>query len=424
MKKEMKTKTLAEWLDYIGGSTPGSMKLGLERVQEVAGRMNLLQPKCPVIIVAGTNGKGSCVAGLEAIYLAAGYKVGAFTSPFLFRHNELVRLQGKAVEDAVFCQAYAQIDAARQNISLTQFEFNTLAALFIFQQSALDVWVLEVGLGGRLDAVNIMDADVALVASIAIDHAEWLGDTRELIGYEKAGIFRSEHPVVCGDSEPPTSLLAQAVKIKAPILCQGKDFHYKSDEKGWMWQSAKNQYQFPFMPLLALQNMSTVLMAVELMQAKLPVLPTAIDQALRNVTLPGRIQILFGDITLIMDVSHNPAAAQFLAARLQQMSCLGKCRAVFSMLADKDILGTLQAMQPIIDEWYIAPLSAQRGATLTQLKNAFQQASIVSLTSYDEISLAYDAARQASQPGDWIIVFGSFYTVAGVNLMRSQVSPI
>jgi dihydrofolate synthase / folylpolyglutamate synthase len=410
----MNLTTLEEWVSYISSLHTVAIELGLERVKAVAERMGLLEPGCAVISIAGTNGKGSCVAGLEAVYLAAGYRVGAFTSPYLLRLNEEIRIQGKEIDDDTFCQAFSEIEAARGEISLTPFEFNTLAALKIFKQSALDIMLLEVGLGGRLDAVNIIDADLAVVTSIAIDHADWLGNTRELIAREKAGVFRAGKPVVCGDASPPQSLLNIAKELGAPLFCQKKDFRFTQQKNTWDWASEKTCYENLPLTVLALQNMATVMMAVEVMQTQLPVTRAAIDQALLKVELPARIQIIPGKVTKIFDVSHNPAAAEFLANKLQTIPCTGKTRAVFSMLVDKDIVGTIQVMKNLIDDWYIAALPVQRGTAIGMLQETFRKAKVEKVKSHPDIVRAYQSALDDSKDGDRVIVFGSFYTVAGV----------
>ncbi len=407
----MQDRTLQEWLTYIKSLHQTEIDLGLERPREVASRLNVLNPNAKVVIVAGTNGKGSTVAGLEAIYLAAGYKVGAFTSPYLFRFNEMIRLQGKEANDERICQAFAQIETVRGNTSLTPFEFNTLAALSIFKSAELDVYLLEVGLGGRLDAVNIMDADVAIVTSIAIDHTEWLGNTRELIAREKAGIFREKIPAVYGDESPPQSLLDYAKTLNVLICQHGKDFHFESEETSWQWQSAKTVYKKLPLPSLALANMANVLMAIELMQPLLPIKREAIDSALHSIKLPGRIQVVEGPVTRIFDVSHNPAGAEWLAEKLKTMPCQGKTRAIFSMLADKDIRGTIHVIKDQIDEWHIAQLSEERAAPLAKLLACFAAENIAVLR-YQDLKEAYHSALMLSQPGDRVIVFGSFHVVA------------
>lgn len=407
----MHLSTLSSWLDWIGSVHNKEIDLGLDRIHHVADRLGLLTPTCKVIIVGGTNGKGSVVAGLEAIYLAAGYRVGAFTSPYLFVHNEEVRLNGTQADDDSFCRAFEMIESARADVSLTPFEYHTLAALIIFAEAKLDVMILEVGLGGRLDAVNVMNADASIVTSIGIDHVDWLGDTREKIAVEKAGIFRKGKPAICGDDLPPATLIESARAIGANFYQQGKDFQFEEFPDHWSWQQLKN---LPRNHLLT-QNMSTVLMAVTLLQPLLPVSEDAIRQGLKNATLPGRIQIVTGPVTEIYDVSHNPHAAAVLAKRLHTMPCAGKTFAVFSMLNDKDIAGTIAAMRNVMDEWFIAPLTGKRAATLEKLQASFTDETV---NCADTIKDAYQAACQRARPGDRIIIFGSFYTVAAVMKLK------
>jgi dihydrofolate synthase/folylpolyglutamate synthase len=413
----MQLTSLDQWIKHIQSQHRKSIDLGLERIKRIANELDLLTLPFPVITVGGTNGKGSTVAGLEAIYLANDYRVGAFTSPYLYKFNELVRIQGKSASDTDFIHAFEQIEKVRADVTLTQFEFNTLAALIIFKQSNLDIVILEVGLGGRLDAVNIIDADIMVVTSIAIDHADWLGDTREKIGREKAGIFRKHKPAVCGDFDPPHSLVAYAAGLDTPLFCQGRDFNFGKNLSSWIWQGQKNPLEQLPLPHLALQNMSSVLMAVELMQSKRPVTRDAIDKALVNLHLPGRIQVIPGEVTQILDVSHNPAAAEFLANYLRQQPIKGKTRAVFSMLADKDIAATLNVMRDEIDEWYIAALPVERGQSLEKLASAFKKADITAVKAYEAIQTAYETACSASMVGERVVVFGSFYTVAGVKAL-------
>ena len=411
----MNQRSLQGWLLYIQTLHVKEMDLSLERVALVAQRLNLSTTQsCPVITVAGTNGKGSCVAGLEAIYLAAGYRVGAFTSPYLYRHNEQVRIQGKEAEDDLFCRAFEKVEMARGEIGLTIFEFNTLATFIMFKEAKLDVWILEVGLGGRWDAVNVMDADVAIVASIGIDHTDWLGHTREEIAFEKAGIFRSKAPAVCGDLDPPHTLIDVAKKIAAPLFCQNKQFGFEKKQSSWDWWSEKNDLTDLPLSTLALQNMATVLMAVELLQQKLPVTRPAIVKALAKVTLPGRIQVIPGDVEQIFDVSHNPAAAEFLSTWLREHAISGKTRAVFSMLADKDIVATLDVIKKYFAEWYIAALPVKRGAALEVLTQSFKKAEIHQVKTFSTIKDAYHAALKNSISGDRVVVFGSFHTVAEI----------
>jgi len=410
----MQLHSLEAWLSYISSLNAEKIQLGLERIQLVAERLQIKKGFCPLVIVGGTNGKGSTVAGLEAIYREQGYKVGVFTSPYLIRHNEEVRIDGVDADDETFCAAFARVEAARQDVGLTLFEFNTLAALSIFQAADLDVCLLEVGLGGRLDAVNIMDADVAVVTTVAMDHMDWLGDTRDLIGREKAGIFRSGKPAVCGDFLPPVSLQQFAVEKSVPVFYQGKDFVYELTGETWSWRSSKKFYENLPRPTLALQNMATVLMVTELLENKLPVDKASIVAGLKKVNLVGRIQVVPGVVTQILDVSHNPAAAERLASVVKESACLGKTRAVFSMLRDKDILGTVEKMKEVVDSWYIASLDTERAAGLEKIENALVDAGVKEIQVFSDMVTAFEAAKQDSVAGDRVVVFGSFYTVAAV----------
>jgi dihydrofolate synthase/folylpolyglutamate synthase len=401
------------------------MDLGLTRVQAVAKRLNVLTPPCAVILVGGTNGKGSSVAALESIYSSAGYQVGCFTSPFLFKMNEQIKINGIPVTDDVLISAFQHIEHSRGDISLTPFEFHTLAALWIFKAFDLDIWILEVGLGGRLDAVNIIDADVAMVTSIAIDHTEWLGSTREAIAYEKSGIFRKNMPAVCGDIDPPNTLVDYADELGASLYCLGRDFHYKKELLSWHWLSHDIHYKNLPNNTLAHQNMATVLMAVMLLQSRLKIQPNAIYQGLANTNLPGRIQIIPGEVTEIYDVSHNPAAVAHLAKNfdknldnnlaknLDKYPHTGRTIAIFSMLADKDIFNSISVIADKIDAWYIAPLAVKRGASIHQLQTAFSLANINPIM-FSSIQEAYYQAALNARAGDRLLIFGSFHTVAAV----------
>lgn len=412
----VKKMNVSEWLTWVKSLNVKQIDLSLERVTAVWGRLSPLKPEAVVITVAGTNGKGSTVAGLEAIYLAEGYRVGAFTSPYLFQFNEQIRIQGQSVSDDILSEAFLTVFSACGDIQLTPFEFATLAALVIFKQSHLDVWILEVGLGGRFDAVNAVDADVAVVTSIGIDHTDWLGETRAAIAYEKAGIFRANRPAVCGDFNPPSTLIDYAEKLKAPLYCQGQQFHYVKQVSSWTWQSDFRSFEHLPLPILALQNMSTVLMAISLLQNRLPVSDKAINATFATVTLAGRIQVIPGEVSYILDVSHNPAAVELLAEYLRKESISGKTHAVFSMLADKDIVATIQVIDEWIDHWYVAPLNCDRGASKEVLAYCFRKTKIDHMNLFDSIALADHAAKSKASPGDRIIVFGSFHTVSGVGI--------
>ncbi len=409
---------LSSWLDWIKSLHGKEIDFSLERTAQVAEELGLLNPSCPVVTVAGTNGKGSCVAGIEAVMLAAGYQVGAFTTPFLFRYNEQVRLQGVPVGDEVLCDAFECVAKARGSLTLTLFEFGTLAAMVIFKKAKLDLWILEVGMGGRWDAVNVIDADVAVVSNIAIDHVAWLGNTRDAISFEKAGIFRPNKPAVYGDLEPPDPLVHYANILGTPLFFQGKQFGFVEKDKSWDWWSEKTRLTGLPLPQLMLQNMSTVLMSVELLQSKLPVPSIAIQQALQKVALPGRIQVVPGEeVTHILDVSHNPDAVALLARYLRKSSGAEKTHAVFSMLADKDVAETILAIQDVIDYWHVAPLTTERAASGMMLTHAFHEAKIEKVSFYKTIPDALVMARQQENSAKKrVVVFGSFHTVAEANV--------
>lgn len=410
----MSLKDLPAWLEYILTLSSKQINLGLDRVRIVAQRLDLLSIDAVVITIGGTNGKGSTVAGLEAIYLAEGYKVGAFTSPYLIRLNEEFRLNGKEVSDEMICEAFEIIEAAREGENLTPFEFNTLAAIALFKNAKVDCMLLEVGLGGRLDAVNVLNCDLAVITSIGIDHVEYLGSSRELIAKEKAGILRAHKPTVCGDINPPSVLMQHALDLESPLYYRGRDFSFTEQNNDWTWQCKTLQIEnLPF-PKLALENMSSVLQVIELLQIRLPVSKNAIIEGIRKATLPGRIQFFPGKVTRIFDVSHNPAAAEFLKNKLSSHACNGKTAAVFSMLADKDIVGTINEIKDIVDVWYIAELDAQRAASLSILQEALQASGISQIKIFPIIVEAYQAAIDESEEGDRVLTFGSFHTVAEV----------
>lgn len=408
----MYLSTMDDWLAWIGTLHTTEIELGLERVREVARRLDVLQPSCPVVIVGGTNGKGSTVAALEALYSTMGYRVGSFTSPFLFTYNEQVRLNGVNASDEQFCAAFQQVKDALRGTTLTPFEFGTLAAMVMFKQQALDIWLLEVGLGGRLDAVNILDADLAVITSISLDHIEWLGDTRDKIGYEKAGIMRALRPAVCGDIDTPASIRDQADRLGTKLYCQGRDFGFAEREKEWSWWCDTVRYESLPLSRLALQNMSTALMAAHLLQDKLPVNREAIDKALSQVTVPGRIEVVAGSVTEIYDVAHNPGSVALLAQRLSLIPCQGKTYAVFSMLADKDMSSSVRSIQQHIDQWVVAPLQSKRAASLEKIIQTLDALAIKNVLAQRTIQEARQTAWQHAQPGDRIVIFGSFHTVA------------
>lgn len=419
----MQLSTLAEWLSWIKTVHTVEIELGLERVKLVADRLGVLNPACAVITVGGTNGKGSTVAALSAVYRASQYRVGNFTSPHLFKFNEQVQIDGRDANDEQLCAAFEAVTEARGDIALTPFEYHTLAALWLMKAAALDVMILEVGLGGRLDAVNIIDADVSIVTSISIDHVEYLGPTRETIGFEKAGIFRAERPAICGDKEPPASLVASAFEKNATFYAIGVDFNFEQAANGeWDWR-AINGTRYPQLPAssFAKQNLSCALMAVTLLQERLPVTAAQIQKGLSDIKLRGRMEVIPGPVMQIFDVAHNPASVLRLSEALQQMPCAGKTHAVFSMLADKDILQSLIGIKSEIDTWHVSALAVPRAASAQQLVDNLEKAGVKGrVKRFDSIEDAYQAAIESAEKGDRIIVFGSFHTVAAILPLSSR----
>lgn len=409
--------SLDDWLKWQESLHVREIDLSLDRVQEVAVELGLRQPSYPVITVAGTNGKGSTVSMLEAIIHAAGYRVGCYTSPHLLRYNERVRIAREEVDDDALCAAFARVDAARGGIPLTYFEFGTLAALDIFSRSRLDVGVLEVGMGGRLDAVNIIDTDVAVIATIDIDHVEWLGPDRESIGREKAGIMRSGRPALCSDPRPPASLVRHAAQVQAELLLIDRDFGYEAQPDGFNWWSRNRRFeQLPRPSLVGefqLQNAAGVLMALELMAPRLPMAEADLARGLRSVRLPGRFQVFPGPVEHVLDVAHNAESGRILAETLRGNPVAGCTHAVIGMLRDKDQRSVVGAIAPLVDRWYAVGLVAPRGTTAEQMLAQVAQVSSLPGESHVDVAAALAAAQARALPGDRILVTGSFLTVAG-----------
>ena len=410
-------ESLGEWLAHLEQLHPSTIELGLARVDAVRERLQL-EPRFPVLTVGGTNGKGSSCAMLEAILAAAGYRVGCYTSPHLLRYNERVRINGREVDDAALCRAFAAVEAARGDISLTYFEFGTLAAMWLFLQQPVEVAILEVGLGGRLDAVNVFDADCAIVTSVDLDHMDYLGDDRESIGREKAGIFRTARPAVSADPNPPHSLLQHAEAIAAGLKQIGRDFGVEPQEGQWLfWSLGGWRLSLPYPSLRGtyqLDNASACLAALEALKDKLPVAPENIRRGLLEATVPGRFQVLPGKPAVILDVAHNPHAARALASNLHQMWCGGKTIAVFAMLGDKDIAGVIAALREEIDLWLVAGIAHARGAGAAELQANLISAGIDAIHTFPYITAAYRHACQIAGEDDRIAVFGSFHTVAEI----------
>ncbi|PPD17842.1 MAG: bifunctional tetrahydrofolate synthase/dihydrofolate synthase [Methylotenera sp.] len=411
----LKPTTALQWLAYIEALHPKSIAMGLDRVSAVASRLQL-NPSFPIITVAGTNGKGSTCAMLSQIYTEAGFSVGCYTSPHLMRYNERVRINQQEISDTDLCLAFDAVETARGNIPLTYFEMGTLATMWHFCQSKLDVVVLEVGLGGRLDAVNIFEPACSIVTTIDLDHMEYLGDTREKIGFEKAGIFRPNVLAICGDENTPNTLIDYAKLIDAPLKLINRDFHVKKLMNGWQFTEAGNDFLLPNLGLqgeFQRNNAACAVCAVQYLTSILPVKIAHIQSALQAVTLIGRFYSIDSNPRIIVDVAHNPHAALSLAHNLKTTPCSGKTIAVFAMLADKDINGVIQAVLPYIDAWLIADNHSIRGAKAQELHGKLtQHQASAQVDLFSNVASALAAACVIATKNDRIIVFGSFYTVA------------
>ncbi|QOY20893.1 bifunctional tetrahydrofolate synthase/dihydrofolate synthase [Xanthomonas citri] len=419
------TDSLSAWLAYIEQQHPNAIAMGLERVREVAARLQIAAPAKHVIVVGGTNGKGSTVAFIEAIGRAAGWKVGAYTSPHLLRYNERVRIDGNEAGDAQLVDAFAAVEAARGDTALTYFEFGTLAALWLFQQSALDLAVLEIGLGGRLDAVNIVDSDVAVITTVDLDHTDWLGDDREAIGTEKAGIIRAWKPVVLGEIDPPSSVLRRAYQLGANAIRAGSDYFFEpidtqhaeapqSDAPHWRWRDVAVTLELPMPALHAPVQLANAAAAIAALQA-LPVeVPDAAwAQGIANAQVAGRLQRLEVDgVQVLLDVGHNPQAARALAAALGTQAHAGSTHAIYAALADKDVLGVVEAVAGQIDHWVLAGLEGARGQSAQALQARLQGSAAAQAPCHRDVAGAVRAVLGAASPGDRVLIFGSFHTVA------------
>jgi dihydrofolate synthase/folylpolyglutamate synthase len=422
---ENQSRTLADWLAALELAHPKAIDMGLERVAQV--RQNLgITFDCPVITVGGTNGKGSTCAMLEAILLQAGYRTGLYTSPHLLHFNERARLIGEPVTDAALIAAFETVEAARGNVSLTYFEFTTLAILHLFAAAKPDAVILEVGLGGRLDAVNVIDADVAIVTSVDIDHTDYLGDTRELIGFEKAGIFRAGRTAICGDPVPPGSLVNHAQSIGADLWLVGRDFNYSGDKQQWNYggrEQRRNALGYPSLRgANQLLNASAALAALEALRLRLPVGAQEVRTGLVMVDLPGRFQVLPGRPTVVLDVAHNPHAAAALAQNLENMAFHPYTYAVFGAMRDKDIDGVIAHLKGRVDHWCVTGLPLPRAASADEIEQKLRKAGIApqsepgaetTIQTFDSPGKAFMNARSRAGENDRIVVFGSFLTVAG-----------
>ena len=423
--------TLPDWLALIESRHAEThIDMGLDRVREVKDRMGL-NFECPVIMVAGTNGKGSTCAMLESILLHAGYRVGLYIKPHFLDFNERARINGDMATDAMLVEAFDFVEAQRGEVSLTYFEFTTLAIMHLISKAGVDVAILEVGLGGRLDAVNVVDADVSIVTSIDIDHSDYLGDTREAIGFEKAGIFRPGKAAICSDPLAPQSLIAHAAEIGADLWLIGRDFNFQGDQQQWSYGGRTQRRNSLAYPALRganqLLNASAALAALEALRMQLPAGAQEVRTGLALVELPGRFQVLPGRPTTVLDVAHNPHASATLAQNLGNMGFHRYTYAVFGIMEDKDIEGVLAPMAGLIDHWCLADLPSPRsakGASLAEKVAALRPAGAkegdFSVAAFADPAAAFANAVSRAEENDRIVVFGSFYTVAGVMAARKN----
>ena len=408
--------SLADWLSHLESLHPKTIALGLERVVQVKQQLDL-QPSFPIITVSGTNGKGSVCAMLESILHAAGYRVGCYTSPHLLRYNERVRINKQQADDAELCASFAQIEQVRDDTPLTYFEFGTLAAMQCFIAHKVDVAILEVGLGGRLDAVNAFDSDCAVVTSVDIDHTDYLGDTREQIAFEKAGIFRGGKVAICADADVPQAVRSHAQQAGAELWCIGSEFGFSRYDGQWDYRGktgARNALPYPALRgAFQLYNASAALAALDALKEKLPVSMTAVRRGLVEVQLAGRFQLVPGRPQLILDVAHNPHAARSLAQNFAGLPPAPRTYAVFAMLKDKDMAGVAAALDAHIDTWLVAGIAAPRGAVAGELAQMLRESGVRGeIQTFHNVGDALRYAYNAAGENDRIAAFGSFYTVA------------
>jgi dihydrofolate synthase/folylpolyglutamate synthase len=408
---------LNDWLTWQEELHWSTIDLGLDRIRQVAENMGLSGLPFPVITVAGTNGKGSTVAMLDALLSAEGYCTGVYTSPFILEYNERIKIAGDFASDELICDAFETIDQARKNTSLTYFEFGTLAAVWLFVQHKVDVAILEVGMGGRLDAVNIWDAALAIITNVDIDHVQWLGSDREKIAIEKSGIMRGNSPAICGDPSPPSSIATEARRIGATLFQLNTDFFFDVSKSLWHWKGWDVEYKNLPRPALSgdfqFQNAATTIAGLNAIKKRLPVSEASMQKGLGSVHLPGRLEIIQRQPDVIVDVAHNPHAAKQLALWLHQNDIPGKTYTLFSMLADKDIKSVVTLLNAEITEWHIAPINDERGLKASQISEILQKSGINSaIKLYDTVTDAWKELQKRAAPQDRIIVFGSFFLVS------------
>lgn len=416
--------TLAEWLDHCERLHPKNIEMGLARSEEIKRRLGLVF-KVPVITVAGTNGKGSTCTMIESIGLHAGYRVGLYIKPHFVHFEERCRVNGKMVSEAELLPHFAAVEEARGDVALTYFEFTSLVIFRLLSMADLDLVILEVGLGGRLDTVNVIDTDCAVITSIALDHMEYLGSDREAIGREKAAIMRTGKPAIFSDPVPPSSVGEHAASVGADLWQIGRDFNFSGDKQQWNWAGRGRRYSGLAYPSLRganqLLNASGALAAFEALRDRLPITAQAVRSGLATLELPGRFQIVPGQPTVVLDVAHNPHAVGALFENLDQMGFFPRTHAVFGVMADKDVAAIFRRMAPLVDHWYFCDLPVPRAATAEQLRVLHESLGLpgpgpgpVATSCHRAPSEALQAAVAAADPADRIVAFGSFYTVGGV----------
>ncbi len=419
----MRFESLAQWLEWQENLHPSEIDLGLDRIDQVWKKLKSSSSNPVVITVAGTNGKGSTVALLETIYSLEGYSVGSYSSPHLLRYNERIRIKQKEVEDLKLCEAFELVDQARDDISLSYFEFGTLAAFVLFQEANLEVLVLEVGLGGRLDAVNIIESDCAIVTSISLDHCEWLGDSREKIGFEKAGIFRKKKPAICVDPDPPQSIRDQAQQIGAKLFCIGQDIIIGRQAESWdcVLEGDDESYQCRSLPYpimrgeSQLRNACAAISACVLLRQRLPTQKASIRQALQMLKLPGRFDVIYKKCQWVLDVAHNPAAVAALTQNLKSLQSRGTTYAIFAVMADKDVSNMLSSINEHIQQWFIIDMDNDRALAIDELTDHFRALKLHNcFRQCNSVSSAVKQVSELTKDDDLVVVFGSFLIVGQV----------
>lgn len=421
MNKPWSDWDLQQWLTCMGNRNVQEIQLGLTRIQSVAQKLNVHIPGCKVITVAGTNGKGSTVTALETIYHTAGYKVGSYTSPHLIHFNERIRVNLNPINDRDLCLSFCDIEEAREHVNLTYFEMTTLAALLHFKKQKLDILILEVGLGGRLDATNIVDADLSIITTIDFDHQDYLGSTLEDIGQEKAGILRKEKIFIYADHNPPMSIIKTAEILNCSSYYYDSDFNFQEHENHWDYSLLGKSINALSKPKIQLKSTSAAITACLLLDKHLPVGMQSIYSAMNSIFIPGRLQLEQGSISIMYDVSHNPQSVRLLADKIKQLDVRGQIHAVFSALKDKDILGLIFPLKHCVELWYPAQLDNNRAASADYLLSQFRDAEILQNICYNNPLIAFEEALNQAKAGDLIIVYGSFFTVSHV-MAAQQIS--